>query len=42
MAKLVAPLGWLMSGMMKKCVAKDLENIKTYIEKAEARTPTGS
>jgi carbon monoxide dehydrogenase subunit G len=40
-AKLMAPLGWLMSGMMKKCVVKDLENIKAYIEKAGARTPVG-
>ena len=32
MAKLMSPLGWLMSGMMKKCVVKDLENIKTHME----------
>lgn len=32
MSKLFAPLGWLMSGMMKKCVVKDLENIKAYVE----------
>jgi carbon monoxide dehydrogenase subunit G len=32
--KLMTPLGWLMMGMMKKCVIKDLEDIKAYIEKA--------
>ncbi|MEM7386714.1 MAG: SRPBCC family protein [Verrucomicrobiota bacterium] len=34
--KLMAPIGWLMSGMMKKCVIKDLEEIKAFIEKEEA------
>ena len=41
MGKLMTPLGWLMSGMMKKCVVKDLENIKAYIEKPGATTPAG-
>ena len=31
-AKFKAPVAWLMTGMMKKMVAKDLEKIKTYIE----------
>ena len=41
MAKLMAPLGWLMSGMMKKCVVKDLDNIKAYIEKAGPPSQAG-
>ncbi len=32
MAKLMTPLGWLMSGMMKKCMAKDFEDIKAAAE----------
>lgn len=30
--KLLTPLEWLMSGMMKKIVRKDLESTKAYIE----------
>ena len=35
--KLMTPIGWLMSGMMKKCVAKDLESIKTFVEQNTVR-----
>jgi hypothetical protein len=41
LGKLMTPLGWLLSGMMKKCVVKDLENIKAFIEKKGAPTPAG-
>ena len=34
MAKLMTPLGWLMSGMMKKCIRQDLEDIKRSAEAA--------
>ena len=34
MGKIMAPIGWLMSGMMKKCVVKDLDNIKAWVEKS--------
>ncbi len=36
--KLMTPLEWLMSGMMKKIVLKDLESTKTYIEKQGSST----
>ncbi len=32
MAKLMSPMGWMMSGMMKKCLAQDLVDIKQAIE----------
>ena len=32
MAKLMQPLGWLMSGFLRKCIEKDLESIKSYLE----------
>lgn len=32
MAKLMAPMGFLMKGAMKKCVQKDLEDLKQYAE----------
>jgi hypothetical protein len=32
MAKLMVPLGWLMVGMMKKCVDQDLEDLKKVAE----------
>jgi hypothetical protein len=32
MAKLTAPLGWMMSGMLKRCLAKDLADIKQAVE----------
>ncbi len=39
LAKLMTPLGWLMSGMMKKCMRKDFEDIKAAAEApAEAAT----
>lgn len=34
MAKLMTPLGWLMSGVMKKCVRQDLEDLKRSAEAA--------
>lgn len=36
MAKLMSPLGWLMMGSMKKCIAKDFDEMKTS---AEGRAP---
>ena len=32
LAKLMTPLGWLMSGFMKKCVMQDLQDAKTAAE----------
>ncbi len=32
MAKLMTPLGWLMTGVMKKCILGDLEDLKRHIE----------
>lgn len=34
MGKLMTPLGWLMSGVMKKCVRQDLEDLKRSAEAA--------
>ena len=34
--KLMTPLEWCMSGMMKKIVLKDLESTKAYIEKQDS------
>jgi carbon monoxide dehydrogenase subunit G len=31
-ARLMAPLGWLMAGMMKKCLAEDLEAMRKHLE----------
>jgi len=31
-AKLMIPMGWLFRGMLKKCVLKDLADIKAYLE----------
>jgi uncharacterized membrane protein len=31
-AWLLAPLGWLMMGVMKKCLAEDLEAMRKYLE----------
>jgi len=31
-AWLMTPLGWLMSGMMKKCLAEDLEAMRRHLE----------
>ena len=28
----MAPLGWLFSGMMKKCIRADLEDTKRHLE----------
>lgn len=37
MAKIMAPLlGWMMSGMMKKCVQKDLAHLKASLQKEQA------
>jgi hypothetical protein len=33
-AKLMTPLSWLMSGMMKKCLQGDLDRIKASIEQS--------
>lgn len=33
-AKLMAPLGWLMSGSMKKLMQKDLDDLKRHLEGA--------
>ena len=35
-AKLFKPLAWLMRGMMKKCLAKDLDNLAAAAEGAGA------
>lgn len=32
LAKLMMPLGWLMSGMLKKCLEKDLNDLKHHLE----------
>ena len=34
--KLMTPLEWLMSGMMKKIVRKDLESTRAYIERSSS------
>ena len=31
-AKLMTPLGWLMQGMMKKCIAKDFDQLQARVE----------
>ncbi|MEE8104992.1 MAG: SRPBCC family protein [Planctomycetota bacterium] len=31
-AKLMMPLGWLMQGTMKKCIAKDFDQLKARVE----------
>jgi hypothetical protein len=32
-AKLMKPLGWMMNGMMKKCVNQDIEDLKKVAER---------
>ena len=34
--KLMSPIEWLMAGMMKKCVLKDFEELKTFVETQQA------
>ena len=38
MGKLMTPIEWMMSGMMKSIVRKDLENTKAFIEGIKPRT----
>lgn len=35
-AKLMAPLGWMMKGMMVKCVKRDIAALKQYVESQPA------
>jgi cytochrome c553 len=32
LAWMMAPLGWMMQGMMKKLIQKDIEDLKAYCE----------
>jgi carbon monoxide dehydrogenase subunit G len=36
LAKLMAPLGFLMNGMLKKCIRQDLEDLKAALENEPA------
>ena len=33
-AKLMSPLGWMMSGMLRKCVEKDIDDLKAALERS--------